>query len=598
MALNPYALSMLIAAVIVGAVAWYAWQRRSLPGGPAFALMMMALTLWSLAYGLELASLELGLMRLWLYVQYLGIVTAPPLWLIFTLRFSRTDRWLGPVQLALLFVIPSLTFLMQLTNERLHWLYYATIQVDASGPFPLVAITPGPWYTVHILYSYLCMLAGALVLARLWYQTPRLYRGQVSLLLLAACLPLLANLAYLAGVRPLDHIDLSPLTFNLTGLLVAFAIFRFGLFELSPIARNLLFEELRDPVLVVDQGGRLVDLNGAARHTLALDEDWLQYGPASLTLAAWPPLAALSSKPGDASAEVRLLTDPLRCFDAVSAPVRDQRGRAAGCIIVLRDITARKRAEAERIELERQMLHAQKLESLGVLAGGIAHDFNNLLMAIHGNLELARFDLPADGTAYEAVYHADQATRRAANLTRQLLAYAGKSDFVLGPVDLAALINEMTQLLQVSVGRLINFELDLDPTLTPIHGDATQIQQVVMNLITNAAEAIGANPGTITLRTRRCRCTTQDLAHSRLDLRPPPGEFAVLTVADTGAGMDQATLDRLFEPFFSTKSLGRGLGMAAVLGIVRSHAGAITVESTPGQGTTISLLFPIPVVAV
>ncbi|MFV9506721.1 MAG: two-component system sensor histidine kinase NtrB [Oscillochloridaceae bacterium umkhey_bin13] len=261
--------------------------------------------------------------------------------------------------------------------------------------------------------------------------------------------------------------------------------------------------------------------------------------------------------------------------------------------MVLRDITARKQAEAERIALERQMLHAQKLESLGVLAGGIAHDFNNLLMAIHGNLELARFDLPTDGPAYEAVYHADQATRRAANLTRQLLAYAGKSEVVTGPVDLADLVNEMTQLLKVSVGSLISFELEFEPTLEPIHGDATQLQQIVMNLITNAAEAIGATAGTITLRTSRCHCSAQDLARSRLEVHPPPGMFAALIVADTGMGMDPATLDRLFEPFFSTKSLGRGLGMAAVLGIMRAHTGAIIVESRPGQGTKLTLLFPL-----
>lgn len=593
MIVNPYALSLLASAVISGAVALYVWLRRRTSGGTLFALTMAAVTIWSFGYGLELASTELAAMRRWVVFEYVGITTAPVLWLLFSLRFSGLGDRLAPWHFAALFVVPIVTLLLNATNERLHTLYYADVRLDASGPFPLLALTPGPWYWVFTGYAYLCVLGGALVLAYLWLHTPSLYRGQATVLVLGACLPLLVNVAYLLGLRPLRHVDISPLAFTATGLLVTFGIFRYSLFDLNPIARNLLFEDLRDLVLVLDSRGRLVDLNAAARRALDGNLRATPGATAANLLSRWPALATLCASPGEAHAEIQLDPAGEEVYDGIVTPLRDRRGLSAGRLVVLRDVSERRHAEAERREMERQVQHIQKLESLGVLAGGIAHDFNNLLMAILGNLDLARFDLPHDHPARESLSDAERAARRAAALTRQLLTYAAKGQASVSAINLSRLVEEITQLLQVSVGRLISFDLRLTPDLPAFDGDPAQLQQIVLNLITNASEAIDGRAGTITLATGVLHADEAHLSRSRLRQKPRPGLFVYLTVADTGIGMDAATQERLFEPFFTTRQHGRGLGMSAVLGIVQRHGGAILVASEPLAGTQVSVLFPI-----
>jgi len=250
-----------------------------------------------------------------------------------------------------------------------------------------------------------------------------------------------------------------------------------------------------------------------------------------------------------------------------------------------------RRADADRLELERRLLHAQKLESLGVLSGGIAHDFNNLLQAMLGNLDLALPGLERGSPAREAVEQAAGAARRATDLTRQLLAYSGKGRFLVRPIDLSALVRENAGLLRASVPHTCDIVLRLAEGLPAVEGDVGQAQQVVMNLITNAADAIGARPGTVTISTSRRPGGPRALEGSRIAGVEPADGYVALEVADDGCGMDAATLERLFDPFFSTKGVGRGLGMSALLGIVRGHGGAVFVESQPGRGTTVRVLF-------
>ena len=251
-----------------------------------------------------------------------------------------------------------------------------------------------------------------------------------------------------------------------------------------------------------------------------------------------------------------------------------------------------RRADAERLELERRLLHAQKLESLGVLAGGVAHDFNNLLQAMLGNLDLARLDLPPESPARDPVEQATLAARRATDLTRQLLAYSGKGRFVVKPVDVSALVEENAHLFRASVPHTCALELQLGAGLPAVDADVGQLQQVVMNLITNAADAISREPGTITITTSLRPGGPAALAGSRIGDVEPAQAYVELTVSDTGCGMAPATLARIFDPFFSTKGVGRGLGMSALLGIVRGHHGALFVDSTPGRGTMVRVLLP------
>jgi PAS domain S-box-containing protein len=281
-----------------------------------------------------------------------------------------------------------------------------------------------------------------------------------------------------------------------------------------------------------------------------------------------------------------------RYLESNSVPVLNPAGNVIGFRGVDRDITERMRAEEERLNLERRLLHGQKLESLGVLAGGIAHDFNNLLMAILGNLDIANSYLPPTSPAHENVGQAILATRRATDLTREMLAYSGRGRFVVTRLDLSALVRENAKLLRTVISKMVTLELALAPDGAYTDADPGQIQQVIMNLITNASEAIGDRPGRIGLSTGVLECDPNYLSHSRLAEKPPQGRFAYLEVSDTGTGMDEETQKKLFDPFFTTKFMGRGLGMSAVLGIVRGHHGAIILDSSIGKGTVFRVLFP------
>jgi signal transduction histidine kinase/ABC-type amino acid transport substrate-binding protein len=252
----------------------------------------------------------------------------------------------------------------------------------------------------------------------------------------------------------------------------------------------------------------------------------------------------------------------------------------------------RRVSEAARQVLERQMQHAQKLESLGVLAGGIAHDFNNLLTAMLGHMNVAQMKLAPESPAHPHLESLERVIHRAADLTRQMLAYSGKGRFVVRPYDLNHVVREVTHLLEVSIPKKIALRFNLAGSLPLVEADAAQIQQVIMNLVTNAADAIGDRDGTIRLTTGTLHLDRAylDQVFQGQDLRP--GTYVTLEVSDSGCGMVPEVMGRIFEPFFTTKVAGRGLGLSATLGILKGHKAGIRIYSEPGHGTTFKLLFP------
>jgi nitrogen-specific signal transduction histidine kinase/CheY-like chemotaxis protein len=252
----------------------------------------------------------------------------------------------------------------------------------------------------------------------------------------------------------------------------------------------------------------------------------------------------------------------------------------------MRDITDRRR-------FERHLQHTQKLESLGLLAGGIAHDFNNLLTGIMGNASLGLTELPDSAPIRRNLREIVSASERAADLTRQLLAYAGKGRFVLERIDLSQLVREIEPLIHTSIPKMVDIQLDLEAGLPAIEADPGQMQQLVMNLIVNGAEAIGeGNPGAVVIRTEARDLDAEEIRREFPNDPLTPGSYVGIEVRDTGSGMDEATRNRIFDPFFTTKFQGRGLGLAAVSGIVRTQKGAIRVYSTPGRGSSFQILFP------
>ncbi len=272
-------------------------------------------------------------------------------------------------------------------------------------------------------------------------------------------------------------------------------------------------------------------------------------------------------------------------FEYAFNPVQTKEGAVASVVATVRDVTEQKLAQEA-------LWHTQKMESLGILAGGVAHDFNNLLVAMLSQSSLALHKMPPDAPARPHVNKTMVAAERAADLTKQLLAYSGKGNFAMQPISLNELIRENVHLFAAVISKSIRLTLNLANDLPAFQGDPGQMQQIVMNLILNAAEAIGDNTGQVTISTRYQKITTDKLYWQQTQEPFIPGNYVNLRVKDDGAGMDDETLSRIFDPFFTTKFTGRGLGLAAVLGIVRGHKGSLRVISQPETGTVFEIIFP------
>ena len=277
----------------------------------------------------------------------------------------------------------------------------------------------------------------------------------------------------------------------------------------------------------------------------------------------------------------------------MSDVVLDARDQPIGVVTTCEDLTEAKRAEAEHERLQVRIQQSQKLESLAVLAGGVAHDFNNVLTGILGYASLVLSELPPQAShVLDKVAEIQNGALRLAQLTNQLLAFSGHGRYKTEPVNVNDIVQESIHLIKVSQERHVGLQYELGSELPVITADPVQLRQVIRHLVTNASEAIGEDGGVITIRTGTKWATREYLATTYLGDDAPQGRYVFLEVKDTGCGMDPETKAKMFDPFFTTKFTGSGLGLAAVMGIVRAHGGVIHVESVPDQGTSVLTLFP------
>lgn len=348
-----------------------------------------------------------------------------------------------------------------------------------------------------------------------------------------------------------------------------------------------IMRHVPEAIVSVDHDHRVVALNDAAVALFGLQPGDMLDTMLQAALSRRPALQRLLDAALDGvtatGEEVEFSTGEVDLLLSVTAaPVRDHTSTVVGSVLMARDITVQRRSEDRLRQL-------QKAESLATLAGGVAHDFNNLLVAVRSWAQLAAEDLTDDEFVATALEKIDRSAIRAAELARSMLAYSGRGTFELEPIDVSELAWQMTDLLRGSVHRKVELSLELDDDLPLVAAGASQLRQVLLNLITNAAEAIGDSPGTITVRTRQLT-RTPPAGGAEL---APADRYVSVEVSDTGPGMDDETLERVFDPFFTTKFEGRGLGLAASHGIVRAHEGALTVVSEPGQGATFRMILPV-----
>ena len=586
---------MLQAAVLFASAGVAAWaavtsrHRKAVPGSHAFGWLMVAVAHWCLTAALETLVIGRDAQILIAKVQYLGIVATGPLWLAFTSAYSRAE-WLKRRALrTVLWVVPILTVTAAATNQWHHALW-ASITVTGS-PGGRLVYEGGPWYWVNVGTIYVQMAIGIGVLAGGLRRFPPLYRGQTWAILIGALVPWVGNAAYHGGLLP-PGIDPTPIAFAASGLCFAWGLFRCRLFDLVPVARETIMNSMTDGVMVLDAQRRIIDFNAAAERYTGCTSASLGE-PVDEVVSWWTEAVHDDQPPGDQPTIVR--TDPGQSYFEVSvSPLLDHGSRFAGWLVVVHDISARRRHEAERYALGRRVQEQQKSESLVVLASGVAHDFNNLLTGILGNADLLAMQAPPDSAERRAAEAVVIGAQRAADLVSKMLAYSGGGRVVAQHVDLDTLVREMVDLLDASVVRHCALSYNSPGPLPMVETDPAQIRQVVLNLIVNATEAVDDH-GVVTVETGEDTLDRGTLHQMTFGADVPPGRYVFIDVVDNGHGMDDDTLARVFDPFFSTKEAGRGLGMAAVRGIVRSHHAALRVTTAVGQGTRFRVWFPLVV---
>ena len=358
---TPYTAPVFVIAGIAGALSFWGWRRRPATGTTIFALMMLALTEWSLAYGFELAAADLATKLFWVRTQYLGIVTVPVTWLCFVLQYTGREKWLTRRNLMLLMISPLITLLLTWTNEA-HNLIWSTIELDTSGSFSMLDLTYGPWFWIHSTFSYLLLLLGTLLLIRSFIRSPQLYRGQTVALLIGVLAPWVGNGLYLFDVNPLPNLDLTPFAFTVTGLAVGWGASRFRMLDIVPVARDVVIEHMNDGVIVLDAQSRIVDINPAARQLVGCSDQDLIGQPMDQALSNWADLVERCREAEEAHTEIVLgEAGSRRYFDLHFSTLRDQRQGGGGRVIVLRDTTALKEAEIALREFN-QELTDQNLE--------------------------------------------------------------------------------------------------------------------------------------------------------------------------------------------------------------------------------------------
>jgi PAS domain S-box-containing protein len=466
-------------------------------------------------------------------------------------------------------------------TSRYHTLIWTDITPVDTVWGPQLVYRGGSWFWVHVVYTYALFLAGTAFIAIGLRRFPPPYRAQTWAVIVGGLAPWLGNLLYVSGIRPVPGVDPTPMAFAVSGLCFTWALYRYRLFGLVPIARDMVIDSMEDGVLVLDAERRIIDLNAAA-------ERYTGCSPASVgrpideVVGWWTGAIAEDRRSGDMPAVVKTEPGP-RYFEVRVSPVRDPERHFTGWLVIVRDITLRRRVEAERYALERRLQEQQKSESLTIFAAGVAHDFNNLLTGILGNADLLAIQAPADSPQRRTAEAIVIGAQRAADLVSKMLAYAGEGRVVSERVDLDTLAREMVDVMAASA-RHCTLTYSSPGPLPAVDADPTQIRQVVLNLIMNAVEAVDEG-GLVTVATGQEALDKAALAQMTYGADADPGPYVFVDVVDNGPGMSDDTLARIFDPFYSTRDQGRGLGLAAVRGIVRSHQAALRVTTKRGQGT-------------
>jgi signal transduction histidine kinase len=581
---NPWALSLLIPAVVSAYLAHESWRTEYGLKGKVLSLTMLPIILWSVAYGFELASTELEVMKFWLKVEYLAIPYVTPLMLLVIFQIVNLDFGIQSRKVSLIFIIPLITMILSLTNDY-HHLFYNEVFLQKDGSFPTLKLSFGPWYFVHVTYSYLLVLAGLITLFWKIYYYKSFFLLQRVSMVVAVLSPLISFSIYFLGFMPVKNVDPTPFAFTLSGLALSVSVLRYRLLNLAPIARDHIFQSMLDGIIVVDKSNRLIDCNPAGARIFRwkniplgdkLNDIWTNY----------PELLAFTTQNNTPSTEFKTHIDgkPFS-FIITDSDILNKQGKFVGRMLLFHDNTVRNQLlhqiEASEKDLARLNVEKDKLFAL------IAHDLRGPIhsfVALTGMFTDESYNLTRE-EIIEMSHSMNKSAQSVQGLLENLLEWSKlqKAAVVIAKenLNLEEIIGQSIRVLSdMFIRKEIKLQVLVDPSIMVV-GDEKMLNSVIRNLVTNALK-FTPRRGSVTI--------------SATNLK---NGFIQTDVKDTGIGMSH---DVIMNLFLIDQNVGRpgtegeatsGMGLLLCKEFIEKQGGKISVQSEVSKGSTFSFLLPV-----
>ncbi|HMM10937.1 MAG TPA: histidine kinase N-terminal 7TM domain-containing protein [Bacteroidales bacterium] len=586
MQINTYSLILLIPAIISFWLAFEARKKRYAPRGSLFALAMLSVGLWSFTYAMELASTTQSLMQFWLKLEYVAIPWVSLLMMLVVLNFTDIETSIKWSVISYLAIIPLITMILAITHEH-HQLYYKSVKMSEDGPIPLLKLEIGPWYYVHVLYSYALNLYALAVLVRKLLHQRSMFRNQLLLLMLAVLVPLLSFTLYFARLMPIKNIDPTPFAFSVSGLLMSVSIFRFRMLDLLPIAREHVFRSMSDGLLVIDSKLRLIDCNPVAGQVFKWNRT--PFGkPIAELWADYPDLVALCSRIGEESLEAELnLSGEDKIYLMSSSDIYNHKNAVVGKLLVVHDITHRYKMQ-ETIRKSEERLRALNTEK-DKLFSIIAHDLRSPIGAF---LSLTRLFID-DGEEMsreemqEIALSMNRSAESLSGLLDNLLQWSRMQRNEVKTRPEILVVNQLVERnLQIYSEAIQKKQLTTETFISGdlrVFADENMLNTILRNLISNAIKF------------------TQQGGKVSISAEVEDSGMIAIKLSDTGIGMSSEILHNLFAIDGKTNRPGTagepstGLGLILCKEFAERSGGQLLVSSKPGEGSTFTLLLPASV---
>ncbi len=598
---TPYTIPLLLAAAMCAGVAYVMWRRRTGPGALPTVALMLGVIIWVLSYAGSLSSSNPSVKSILYNIEYIGITILPAAWFAFVAQYIGREKWITRRTLALLTIEPLLVALAIWTNDSNYFFHGPNVYVVTNG-FLIMTNLGKTGFWLHAVYSYVILLVSSVLLIRSLRRSPGLYRSQLAMLLLATFAPWVANGIYLGGLSPFPYLDLTPFAFTITGLALTWSMVRFRLFDITPIARDRVFESIRDAVVVLDGRGNIVDINPAGVTLLQISSPSQVIGKlVSQVLPGQSELIQKFRTVNEARTEISVPSQGggLRTFELKISPLNSSRGLLTGRLLVLHEITDLKRA-AEQINAQNETLRKTNVELAKAQEAAtegsrlksqflatMSHELRTPLNAIMGYAQLQLAGIAGTLTDQQRQYQ-ERTLVNAGDLLRLINEVldlskieAGRMELINKPYNLRECLDEaisQSRVLATTKNLTIGVEIDKDLPVLMV-GDVARIKQIVINLLSNAIKFT-------------------EVGGVRVVLNRVPGNWQ-LAVSDTGIGIPPHMQEIIFDEFRQVDNSsqrqfgGTGLGLSIVRKLVLLMGGSIRVSSTPGVGSTFTLTLPL-----